>query len=148
MNEFGEPWAIRDDWGGHQMRRHREVGDRLGRLVFVANGDPDCYNYDDDRRNAARVVACVNFLADVPDRVLVGRQPPDHVQLALAVLRNPDDLAPVAALVDACLERLGGGRRAAGEGARPACEHCGCKNDFFAAGVCCSRRVEETHWRD
>lgn len=158
MNAFDEPWRVEPHSvaipGGEPTHPSG------GRVILAANGQrlmtvsdaQPTYVYD--RLRAARIVWCVNALAGVSES-----DPRDHVQLALAVLRSPDDQAPLAALLDALLEKAGGPAAAGrGEdpcpphGARycerchePACEFCGERGGRVKNLLCCPQRVE-AYW--
>jgi len=101
MAEYGEPW--------HCVREMRDNGPDGDPTHVAVDHDPDETNPDNgalalespDEARLARAVACVNFLAGVPDAVLAGGSI-DGTLLALmrAVLRDPADRDMRDALVD------------------------------------------------
>jgi hypothetical protein len=90
MTDYGEPWA-HTGIGGAIVDRDDEM---------VARG------YGTWQREH-RAIACVNFLAGVPDAALTGRGG-DLTDLALAILRHPDDLTPAAMAADEVMARATG----------------------------------------
>jgi hypothetical protein len=109
VSTYGEPWRVslhnqihnQIGWPGSYPR----LDDAAGNRVTLVGAD-----YTTGERDvvaAARIAGCVNLLAGVSDEVLTGPRSA-VVALALAVLRDPDDLAPAAALADEVVGRVGG----------------------------------------
>lgn len=92
MAGYGEPW--------HCVREMRDNGPGAEFTHVAVDHDPGETDPDNgalvlesaDPDRLARAVACVNFLAGVPDRVLAGEGVDGElVRLILAVLKNPTD---------------------------------------------------------
>jgi len=109
MTGYGEPWhCVRE------MRDNGPDGDPTHVAVDHYPGETDPENgspvlESSDSRRLARAVACVNFLAGVPDEVLSGKGV-DAILLGLlkSVLVKPADDARQCALADSIFERVAG----------------------------------------